>query len=45
VPLVHRCRPSWRAGREIGGESVDASFRGFQQKLVWFAALREWLDA
>lgn len=24
---------------------LNASFPGFQQKLVWFAALREWLDA
>ena len=24
---------------------LNASFPGFQSKLVWFAALREWLDA
>lgn len=24
---------------------LNASFPGFQQKLVWFVALREWLDA
>jgi hypothetical protein len=24
---------------------LNASFPGFRQKLVWFEALRDWLDA
>jgi hypothetical protein len=36
---------SERRANQGDAESVNASFPGFQQKLVWFAALREWLDA